>query len=289
LEKSLRDFLNFIVTEKGLSPKTALAYGADLRSFFRFFQQKKVEDISENDVALFLSELQQKGNSSSTVARVFMSLRVFFRYLQRERILSNNFMGACESPKVWQILPEILTTDEVDMLLEAPDVNGFIGARDKAMFEVLYATGIRVSELCSLDLYDVGDEAVRVKGKGGKERIVPIATPALEAIDLYLTRFYPEKPAENHPPLFLTKRNKRMERTLVWRRIKWYAKLAGIHKDISPHSLRHSFATHLLENGADLRIIQEMLGHSHISTTERYMHLSQEQLHGAFSKFHPRP
>ncbi|MES2121189.1 MAG: tyrosine-type recombinase/integrase, partial [Chlamydiota bacterium] len=191
-----------------------------------------------------------------------------------------------DSPKMWQLIPEVLTVSEVNALLHAPNPEEFAGARDQAVLLVLYASGLRVSEVCGLNLQDVDDQVVRVKGKGGKERIVPIAQVATSAIDHYLVRFRKES---DFPALFVTEKNRRIDRTLVWKRVKFYAKAAGIQKSISPHTLRHSFATHLLENGADLRVIQEMLGHANIATTDRYTHISTQHLADAFNAFHPRP
>jgi integrase/recombinase XerD len=190
---------------------------------------------------------------------------------------------------MWQLIPEVLSVAEVDALLKAPDVATAAGARDRAVLQVIYACGLRVSEACGLNLQDVGDQIVRVRGKGGKERVVPIAKSAVEAIDDYLTRFRQEGERAKHPPLFVSEKGKRIDRILVWKRVKHYAEIAGIRKEISPHTLRHSFATHLLENGADLRVIQEMLGHSNIQTTDRYTHISQRHLAEAFEAFHPRP
>ncbi|GAB4193414.1 MAG: site-specific tyrosine recombinase XerD [Simkaniaceae bacterium] len=288
----LLEFIHYIQTERGLARNTALAYFSDLSFFIHFFSKQKISllpTLSEESFAGFFSFLQEKKLSSSSIARMFMSIKVFFRFLQKEKYVQENIIAKFESPAAWQIIPEILSYKEVDRLLAQPDADTFIGARDKAVFEVFYATGIRVSELCGLSLYDIGDDSVRVKGKGGKERIVPIGPAAIEAVDHYLAHFYPQDKRDGRPPLFLTVRRKRIERTLVWRQMKFYAKQAGIEKNISPHTLRHSFATHLLENGADLRVIQEMLGHSHISTTERYMHISDRALQNAFASFHPRP
>jgi integrase/recombinase XerD len=181
------------------------------------------------------------------------------------------------------LIPEVLSQDEVVRLLAAPHGEAF---RDRAILFVLYASGLRVSELCGLNICDVGEKTVRVRGKGGKDRIVPIAPVAIAAVDLYLTQGRKESGREE--ALFVTEKGQRIDRYLVWARIKAYARDAGIAKRISPHTLRHSFATHLLENGADLRIIQEMLGHADIGTTDRYTQVSRSHLHRAFSEFHPR-
>lgn len=179
-----------------------------------------------------------------------------------------------------------MTQTEVTRLLEAPDPETFLGARDRAIIEMLYGSGLRVSELCSLSIYSIDETSVKVMGKGRKERIVPVGRKAVEAVDHFLVRFRDQFEGE---ALFVTKRGKALDRVAVWRIIKHYAGQAGIQKPISPHTLRHSFATHLLDHGADLRVIQEMLGHSHIGTTDRYTHVSQSRLQEAFSKFHPKP
>ena len=186
---------------------------------------------------------------------------------------------------MWQLIPEVLTAQEVERLLGAPG-DGEEEVRDKAVLETLYATGIRVSELCNLDIHDVGENTVRVVGKGGKERIVPIGEEAIAAIDTYLGNYRHDK--GDHRPLFVSKRGKRMSRVTVWEKVKFYARKVGIEKEVSPHTLRHSFATHLLDHGADLRVIQEMLGHADIGTTDRYTHLSKKRLFDAFDTFHPR-
>ena len=211
---------------------------------------------------------------------------MLFRFIKKEGGISSDPSVLLDSPKLWQLIPEVLTESEVNRLLEMPDLNTEEGTRDRAILETFYATGIRVSELCSLNIYDVGDSEVRVIGKGGKERVVPIGEEALNAIDRYLSEYRNEK--GDNLPLFLSKKGKRMRRESVWERIKTYAYSAEITKTISPHSLRHSFATHLLDHGADLRIIQELLGHSDIGTTDRYTHLSKKRLFDAFDKFHPR-
>ena len=229
--------------------------------------------------------MKEKNHASSSLSRYLISLKVFFRYLKKEKIISSDPTIHLENPKLWQLIPEVLSLEETEKLLNMPDPSCFLGARDHAILSVLYASGLRVSELCGLNLIDVSEDHVRVKGKGNKERIVPIAQVALSRIDHYLKEFRKDK----EEALFITQRGKRIDRIAVWERIKWYAKKAGIEKNISPHTLRHSFATHLLENGADLRVIQEMLGHANIATTDKYTHISHKHLQNAFSKFHPRP
>jgi integrase/recombinase XerD len=214
---------------------------------------------------------------------------MFFRFLKREGAIAKDVTLHLDSPRMWQLIPEVLTVPEVEMLLNAPDSSMRAGARDRAVLQVIYASGLRVSEVCGLNLYDVDEQVVRVRGKGGKERVVPIAKTAVLAIDYYLIHYRTSSEDKKESPLFLSDRGKRIDRGHVWKRVKFYAKRVGITKEISPHTLRHSFATHLLENGADLRVIQEMLGHSSIATTDRYTHISQRHLVEAFQACHPRP
>lgn len=277
----IHDFLSYIGSEKGLSVNTIEAYGRDIRRFC-----DGVEDAKEETIISHLSELKEKGYASSSIYRSLMALRVFFRFLKREGFIDKDPTELLESPKMWQLIPEVLMTGEVEALLDAPNADEEEGTRDKAILETLYATGIRASELCSLNVHDVRENTVRVVGKGGKERIVPIGEEALQAIDTYLSKWRDDK-GEGRP-LFVTKKGKRMNRTTLWERVKFYAKKVEIQKEISPHTLRHSFATHLLDHGADLRVIQEMLGHADIGTTDRYTHLSKKRLFDAFDNFHPR-
>lgn len=288
----LSDFLSYIASEKGLSANTVVAYRHDLEMFFELLKKRgKLEpaQVAESDVIAFLAELKEKRYASSSICRSLVAVKVFFRFLKREKSIASDPTLHLDSPKLWQLIPEVLTYQEVEALLKCPDVSDPMGARDKAVFEVMYASGLRVSEVCGLNLFDVSEKTVRVKGKGGKERIVPIAQAAVDAVDHYLIHFRNCPPDEKELPLFVTARGKRIDRTLIWQRIKCYGKQAGIGKALSPHTLRHSFATHLLENGADLRVIQEMLGHASIATTDRYTHISQHHLTQAFANFHPRP
>jgi integrase/recombinase XerD len=284
VEKEISDFLAYLGSEKGLSPHTLEAYGRDLISYAKFAGGKKAEDVVGEQIIEYFQTLKNKGIASSSLCRALVAIKVFFRFLKREKIISHNPTVFLESPKMWQLIPEVLTIDEVGRFLEMPDIETSIGARDKAIFLVMYASGLRVSELCGLNTGDISDDQVRVRGKGNKERVIPIAESAVAAVDYYLTQFR----TEGDGPLFLSRQGKRMDRIAVWERVKFYGKKAGIVKKISPHTLRHSFATHLLENGADLRVIQEMLGHSNIATTDRYTHVSRKHLHDAFEKFHPK-
>ena len=282
MDESIEAFLSYLGSEKGLSKNTLQAYRRDVESFIRYLQGRAA---TEDDFLGFLRLVKDKGLASSSICRFLVSLKVFFRFLKKEGWLLKDPTIHLDSPKLWQLIPEVLTVQEVTRLLAQPHPESLIGARDKAILEVLYASGLRVSELCGLNIQDVGDEAIRVRGKGSKERIVPIALSALKSIDYYIGKFREDQ----QEALFLGVKGKRIDRITVWLRVKLYGKKAGILKEISPHTLRHSFATHLLENGADLRVIQELLGHSHIGTTDRYTHISHKHLHEAFEKFHPRP
>lgn len=292
MEKLIEDFLSYLGAERGLSNNTIVAYRRDVRLFWDILQKGAISDVAqvdEKDLLFFLAQLQEKKYASSSVYRMMMALKVFFRFLKREKLLPPEKEFYLDTPRLWQLVPEILSIEEMQKLLSIPQTDHFLGARDKAILELLYASGLRVSELCSLSIHDVDDDFVHVKGKGGKERIVPIARKAIDAIDYYLLHFRKETSGEKEQPLFVTQKGKRIDRISVWNRVKFYAKKAEIVKNISPHTFRHSFATHLLENGADLRIIQELLGHSSIGTTDRYTHISQKHLHASFEAFHPRP
>lgn len=283
-ENFLRSFLIYIGSEKALSKNTIAAYESDLKSFSKFLNGKDFNHVSEEDFINYLDFLKTKAYAPSSIYRAFVAIKVFFRFLKREGLLSID-IGFFEVPKIWQLIPVVLTYSEVESLLRQPDITTCIGARDKAILELLYATGIRVSEGINLKIQDVTDEFVKVTGKGKKDRVVPIGKKAIEAIDYYLANF---RKTENEY-LFLSLKGKKMSRVDVYLRIKIYAKAAGIEKKVTPHTLRHCFATHLLENGADIRLIQEMLGHEDISTTDKYTHVSQNHLKKAFESFHPRP
>ncbi len=282
------DFLDYIRTEKGLSPHTIEAYTRDIRAFGNSLQEKDWKSADSAAMVRFLEELKGRGYALSSICRSLVAIKVFFRFLKKEGAVPIDIGQSFDTPKIWQLIPEVLTVEEVDILLQAPRPDDFVGARDLAILELLYATGMRVSELCSLKICDVGDGWVKVHGKGRKSRIIPVGKKALSAIDLYLVNFRTEADSENGA-LFVSTKGKPIDRVAVWRQLKGYVKEAGIAKNVSPHTLRHSFATHLLAGGADLRLIQDMLGHEDISTTDRYTHVSNERLKSAFKAFHPRP
>ena len=280
------DFLSYIRSEKGLALNTLKAYGKDL-DFFKVYLLKKniheIGNINEKVLWEFLEERKNQGLSSSTLCRNIISLKVFFRFLKREGHLSESRALYLESPHLWQLIPEVLTYKEVELLLKTAS-----GIREKAIIELLYASGLRISELCNLSLYDLDATSVRIKGKGGKERLIPVGSKAIAAIDAYLNGPRDIFHSESEKHLFLSSRGKPLDRTSIWRLIKKLGRQALITKRISPHTLRHSFATHLLEGGADIRIIQELLGHSNIQTTDRYTHISQKQVREAFYRCHNR-
>ncbi len=292
MQQWIEDFLCYLGSEKGLAHNTLISYRRDLALFERQLNQKEVVSfdlVSEEDVIAFLSLLKTQGYASSSICRTLVAVKMLFRFLKKECLVTKDVTQHLDSPRMWQLIPEVLTLAEVDTLLKAPDRTTPSGARDGAILQIIYASGLRVSEVCTLNICDIDDKTVRVRGKGGKERVVPIAKSAVDAIDHYLIHFRRSAEEVKQTPLFTSDRGKRMDRTFIWKRVKLYAKSAGIVKEISPHTLRHSFATHLLENGADLRVIQEMLGHSNIATTDRYTHISKRHLTEAFEAFHPRP
>lgn len=276
------DFIAYLTTERGLSRETIKAYGRDVRSYLDYLGKRKIDPQS---IYSYFQEMQDKSYASSTLYRSVVSLKVFIHFLKRENYINKKMVILLDSPKVWQLFPDILTQNEVTDLLKAPDVEKPIGKRDQALMYVFYSTGLRASELCQLNCKDINDDAILIKGKGNKERIVPISSVAVGFVDDYLSI---RTDLEDNPPLFLSMKGKRLDRVTVWRRFKFYADQIQCQKTISPHSLRHAFATHLLENGADLRVIQEMLGHSDIGTTDRYTHLSQSDLVRSFDTLHPR-
>lgn len=280
--------MQYLGTERGLSQNTLIAYGRDVEGFVAFLQGVDLAKIDREHVINYLAFLQSKDYASSSNARALIALKVFLRFLKKEGIHTQDIGLLLDTPKLWQILPDVLSTQEVDHLLLQPDSTSKAGIRDRAILELLYATGIRVSELCNLSLYDVDDDQVRVFGKGSKERIVPVSERAVKAVDTYLAQVRSLFDSEKEKKLFLSLKGKPIDRTSVWKLIKGYAKKAKIGKNIFPHMLRHSFASHLLDGGADLRIIQEMLGHAHISSTDRYTHVSLSKLHERFRAMHPR-
>ncbi len=286
----IQDFTNYLISEKGLSLNTREAYRRDIETFSNFLKLQALlqwQEVKQQHIVDFLALKNEQKYATASISRSLIAIKVFFQFLKREGIISCNIAILFSTPKIWQLIPDVLSIEEIELLLRQPDPTHQKGARDLAILEVLYASGIRVSELCQLKLGDVDDTFLRVKGKGGKERVVPIGKKAIMAIDQYLN-FRDGVEGERQDALFTGKGNHVIDRVTVWRLVKHYAHLAGIAKTVFPHTFRHSFATHLLDNGADLRVIQELLGHADISSTDRYTHVSCSHLHEAFQAFHPR-
>lgn len=284
------DFSLYISSEKGLSIHSVEAYQRDVLQLVKFLQNRGmtvITTVTQEEIVAYLSFLKEKGYASSTLCRALIAIKVFFHFLKRERVVETDISLYLETPKLWQLIPEVLSYQEVEELLEQPDLQTPLGSRDHAILELLYGSGLRVSEICRVEIYDIDDDFIKVLGKGGKERLVPVGSKAVAAVDHYLMHYRCQYESEKELTLFLTKNGKPIDRITIWKMIKEYAKCAGITKSISPHTLRHSFATHLLDNGADLRVIQEMMGHAHISSTDRYMHVSRTHIQNSFDQFHP--
>ncbi len=290
----LEQFLDYTQIERGLSGNTRSAYGDDLRRFVDFLQQNAIRSLNQvgrKQILDFLMAEKQRGIGARSLARRFVSIKVFFRYLTDEGLLPDSVVEAMDSPRLWKLLPETLTPREVEQLLQTPDAASLLGRRDRAILETFYATGLRVSELSTLDLDSLHlDEGyLRSIGKGNKERIVPIGGAAVNALHAYLEEVRPELALPDGPrAVFLTRRGAPFSRKGLWKLIKVYAHRAGIARNVTPHTLRHSFASHLLSNGAPLRMIQEMLGHADIATTQIYTHVDAARLQSVHARYHPR-
>jgi len=295
MEKWIDSYMNYITVEKGLSRNTLDSYGGDLVRYADFLRGLGIDEIgrtSKTEAMAYLLSLWKQGLSPKTVARSISVLRGFYRWLADEGVLAGNPLEDMESPRTRRSLPEVLSVDEVESLLNQPDPSHPIGMRDKAMLELLYAAGLRVSELTQLPLSNVNVEAgyVIVLGKGGKQRIVPMGQEALHWLSHYLEDSRSRLLGDKRSPLvFVSQWRRGMSRQAFWKIIKKYALMAGIRKKISPHTIRHSFASHLLEGGADLRSVQSLLGHVDISTTQIYTHVTRERLKRVHARYHPRP
>lgn len=296
MERILEHFLGYITLERGLAANSTAAYASDLRDFTAYLKEHGVGDFSRvtRDMILdYLGDGKDKGLESATLARRLVAIKVFFRYLARERLIPADVTGVMDSPKLWRILPEFMTVREVNAFLAAfpARTKDSLAFRNRCLLELMYACGLRVSEVADLTVGSVNfdENVIRVWGKGSKERLVPVGRTAATLLKHYLAEVRPLLLRDaSETALFLSNRGRKLDRERIWAVVKEAAARAGIHKNIHPHTLRHSFASHLLENGADLRVIQEMLGHADIATTQIYTHVDQRRLLAVHKKFHPR-
>ncbi|MDP2940939.1 MAG: site-specific tyrosine recombinase XerD [Candidatus Omnitrophota bacterium] len=295
MKELIEPFMNYLSVERGLANNTISSYRRDLGFYVDFLRQKGISalsGISKNEITDFMFAQKDKGISANSVARRLAAIRMFHRFLVRERISRDDPAHLIDTPKLWKKIPETLSLAEVEALIARPDPRNKQGIRDRAVLETLYATGMRVSEAVNLKLDNVNLDVgfLRCIGKGNKERVIPLGKKAVNSIRRYLQAsrpyFLKEKEQES---LFLSRFGRKISRQSLWKMIKKYACQARIKKSIKPHILRHSFATHLLERGADLRSVQEMLGHSDISTTQIYTHIDRERMKSVHRQFHPRP
>lgn len=293
-ETYLQDYLQYVTVERGLSQNTRSSYQLDLTAFFKYLRAQEITSLDQVDrfvILAFLGDLEKAGKARNTVIRMVTSLRKFFQFAHRNQLVAVDPMLQVDPPKKGQYLPAVLSIEEVEMLLEAPDLTTNLGIRTRTMLEVMYATGMRVSELVNLTFdnlhLDLG--LIQTVGKGDKERIIPIGDTAAMWLQRYLNDVRPLLGREQDPKVvFLNDHGHQLTRQGVWKIIKQLVAAVGITKDVSPHTLRHSFATHILENGADLRIVQELLGHADISTTQIYTHISNKRLAEVYERSHPR-
>lgn len=290
----LDEFLNYLTIEKRLAANTIESYSRDIVCFLDFISSSGIKNITQvkiDTIRSHLKYLMEQKLSSTSRARHLASIRSFYKFLTSEKQIEEDPTTHIESPKLWNRIPKTLTIKEVDLLLNQPDTKTLIGVRNRAMLEILYATGLRVSELVSLRTNDINLQSgfIITLGKGSKERIVPIGESARSKTEEYLNITRPQLlKGNNIPILFISRLGKKMTRQAFWKIIKKYSLTAGIKKDISPHLLRHSFATHLLAGGADIRAVQQMLGHADISTTQVYTHIVKDRLREVYDKHHPR-
>lgn len=293
LDQAMKEFLGYLAVERGSSRNTIQAYGRDLRRYVSFLEGLGVtdpDDVARQQVERHLEELSQAGLSASSVERALSSIKSFHRFMVAEQITSNHPTAELPLPKTQKRLPQVLTIDQAQALLDQPFPDDAPGQRDRTMLEVLYGCGLRVSELCGLDVRDVylDDELVRVMGKGSKERLVPLMGTAKRAMGDYLERWRPTLLRDGRSPaVFLSVRGRRVTRQTVYTVVERAGRMVGL-EGLHPHTLRHSFATHLLEGGADLRIVQELLGHASISTTQIYSHVDRTHVRWDYLTAHPR-
>jgi integrase/recombinase XerD len=289
-KKALDDFISYIAVEKGLSKNTVSAYKADILKFIGFAEKKHMvlENFEHRDITDFLWEIKTRGLKSRSIYRLIASLRQFYKFLNSENLIKNNPAFYLLSPKIYENLPSALTFEEISTLLNSVNDSDEMHIRNRAMLELMYATGMRVSELVNLKFSNINleDCFLRIIGKGSKERLIPFGRKARDFINIYLRK---RKPAiSEDDSIFISRLGKKLSRVEFWRQLKNIAKNLGIAKNITPHTLRHSFASHLLAGGADIRFVQEMLGHASIITTQIYTHLDKSKIVQQHKKFHPR-
>lgn len=291
----IQEFSDYLRIEKRNSPHTVSAYRRDLSRFSAEFAGQKVDSVTTANIRDFLISLREQGLSPASVARSLSSIKSFFKYLCQDKQFQDNPAEILETPKRWRKLPDVLSSEDVDNLLKCPDLESVLGLRDKAMLEILYASGLRVSELINLQVSQLDMQVgyLRTLGKGSKERIVPIGAMAKRGVENYILNSRPalissRKDGGKPEELFVTRRGRGMTRQGFWKLLKGYVTQANIRASVSPHTLRHAFATHLLERGADLRSVQQMLGHSDISTTQIYTHILGKRMLEIHQQFHPR-
>ena len=291
----IQEFSDYLRIEKRNSPHTVSAYRRDLSRFSAELAGQKVDSVTTANIRDFLISLREQGLSPASVARSLSSIKSFFKYLCQDKQFQDNPAEILETPKRWRKLPDVLSSEDVDNLLKCPDLESVLGLRDKAMLEILYASGLRVSELINLQVSQLDMQVgyLRTLGKGSKERIVPIGAMAKRGVENYILNSRPalissRKDGGKPEELFVTRRGRGMTRQGFWKLLKGYVAQANIRASVSPHTLRHAFATHLLERGADLRSVQQMLGHSDISTTQIYTHILGKRMLEIHQQFHPR-
>ena len=286
--------MHYLKVERGLSENTIASYGIDLKLFLEYLRENEIPSFKQVNKEVIVNYMQSEKNNNkanSSILRSVSSLRKFFQYLAHEKIIEKDPMFLIDTPKQKQHLPQVLTKEEVEKLLHSPNTGQVLGLRDRAMLELMYATGLRISEIINLKLEDLHLTmgTLQTLGKGHKERIVPVGDEAIKWINRYLEEARPKLLKQKRSNyLFLNFHGNNLTRQGVWKNLKAEVRKAGIQKNITPHTLRHSFATHILENGADLRIVQELLGHADISTTQIYTHLSNKQLADIYNRAHPR-
>jgi tyrosine recombinase xerD len=295
-QEALAEYIIYLKIERGLSANTVTSYKRDIEKYLTFLMEKKItqlDEVSRFEILDFLQTLRQSGAADNSIIRMVSSLRKFHQYVKRESIVSDDPMQLIDTPKKASTLPKAISPQAVEQLLEAPDTTTPLGVRDRTILELMYATGLRISELVNLKLSDMHLTMgfIQTMGKGEKERIIPLGEFANQWLEYYLdgARVYlQDQSPETSEYVFLNSRGKSLSRQGVWKKVKQLALEAGIDQNVTPHTLRHSFATHLLENGADLRMVQELLGHADISTTQIYTHITKTRLKQVYSDYHPR-